>query len=73
VIFSGNGGDSADPGAAPVAQAVQATVHLIDTGTAESQQDGSKARAGAERLAGPARAQLTGAKNEKPATRTYCN
>ena len=73
VIFSGNGGDSADPRAAPVAHAVQATVHLIDTGTAESQQDGSKARAGAERLAGPAQAQLTSAKNEKPATRTYCN
>jgi hypothetical protein len=82
VIFSGNGGNSAGAQSAPVAQAVQGTVQLINTGTstvtltpapAGGQQDEGKAKAGAERLSGPAQAQQTGIKNDKPATKMYCN
>lgn len=79
VIFSGNGsGSGGDTSGAPVAQAVQGAVQLINSGTSSvstpgGQQDDGKAKAGAERLAGPAPAQLMGLKNEKPATKTYCN
>jgi hypothetical protein len=64
-----------------VTQAVQATVQLINTvvpatttpaasGTGDGSAAGSKA---ADRQAAPAQAEHTGVKNEKPATKLYCN
>jgi filamentous hemagglutinin family protein len=79
---------------APVAQAVQATVNLINTGTstrpppAPASAGGSGTGAGSgggaggdssgpnkpsDKKSGPAPSENSGAKNEKPATKMYCN
>jgi filamentous hemagglutinin family protein len=79
-IFSGSGGSQETQGK-QVAQAVQDTVHLINRGTAEVAPAASQPGAEKDtkdpgldgRATGPAQAEKTGAKNEKPATKMYCN
>jgi filamentous hemagglutinin family protein len=71
------GGGSQDPRAAPLARALQGTVQLTDSGmasiVASTRDDGAGgAGSASERAAGPAQAQQTGAKNDKPA-KNYCN
>jgi filamentous hemagglutinin family protein len=63
-----------------VAQAVQTTVTLINNSTesldrSDTASGGGSAGPdkGAEKSAGPAASENSGAKNEKPATKTYCN
>jgi hypothetical protein len=86
VFNPGAGGDGAQ--AKDLAQAVQTTVTLINTSTAggtagagnggtagdggNGGNGGSEAKVG-ERQAGPAASEKSGAKNDKPATKTYCN
>jgi filamentous hemagglutinin family protein len=81
-IFTGSGGSSGSQqgDGKQVAQAVQDTVHLINRGTAEvtpapapAGGEPDKKDTGAGRATGPAQAENTGAKNEKPATKMYCN
>jgi hypothetical protein len=77
-IFSGG---ATDIQGKPVAQAVQGTVHLINGGISEvapstgkpagEENDKQPGQAGKDK--GPAQAENTGAKNEKPATKMYCN
>ena len=71
------GGSSQDPRAVPLAQALQGTLQLTDmvtTGILAASRDENAGSAGGagERAAGPAQAQQTGAKNDKPA-KNYCN
>ena len=84
VTFSGSGGTGQDAQGTPVAQAVQTTVQLINTavpagaapvaGGSASNGDGDAAAVKPdERQAGQAQAEHTGVKNEKPATKLYCN
>jgi hypothetical protein len=63
-----------------VAQAVQTVVQLINTSTptntgSGADKSGKDAAAGkpGERLSGLAQAEQSGVKNEKPATKMYCN
>ena len=88
VTFSGSGGAGQDAQGTPVAQAVQTTVQLINTaapavapqiaaaagsgGAGKGDDDASAVKPG-ERLSGPAQAEQSGVKNEKPATKLYCN
>jgi filamentous hemagglutinin family protein len=71
---------------APVSQAVQATVNLINTGTSTRPTapptgtasggtggDSSGSNKPSEKQSGPAPSENSGAKNEKPATKMYCN
>jgi filamentous hemagglutinin family protein len=76
VTFSGSTAGK-DTGA-PVAQAVQTTVQLINTAApavaASGAADGGTADGkAAERVATTAQAEHTGVKNEKPAAKLYCN
>jgi filamentous hemagglutinin family protein len=71
-----NGGAGAQNG--QVAQAAQATVSLINTSLPRAASSGgATGQAGpgkpGDKLAGPAPSEKSGAKNEKPATKTYCN
>jgi filamentous hemagglutinin family protein len=80
-IFTGGSG-TADVQGKPVAQAVQGTVQLINQGNGSvtpsppgqpaDGQDNKKPDPAAK-PAGPAQADNTGAKNEKPAAKMYCN
>lgn len=88
VTFSGSGGAGQNAQGTPVAKAVQTTVQLINTaapaiapqiaaaagsgGAGKSDDDASAVKPG-ERLSGPAQAEQSGVKNEKPATKLYCN
>ena len=80
VIFSGGAGAGQDTKGTPVAQAVQTVVQLINTSTptntgSGADKSGKDAAAGkpGERLSGLAQAEQSGVKNEKPATKMYCN
>ena len=80
VVFGGGSGIGQNAQGTPVAQAVQTVVQLINTsapgvtssgtGSGEGGAAGGKA---AERLTGLAQAEQSGVKNEKPATKMYCN
>jgi filamentous hemagglutinin family protein len=80
VAFSGSGGAGQGAQGKPVAQAVQTVVQLINTsapaiagsGTGRGDDDASAVRRD-DRLTGPAQAEQSGVKNEKPATKLYCN
>jgi filamentous hemagglutinin family protein len=85
VTFSGSGGAGQNAQGTPVAQAVQTVVQVINTtipavaalvaaggGDAKDDSAASAAKPG-ERASGPAQAELSGVKNEKPATKMYCN
>jgi hypothetical protein len=80
VVVSGSGGGGQNAQGTPVAQAVQTVVQLINTsapgvtGSGAGRTDGgtSPAKPG-ERLTGLAQAEQSGVKNEKPATKLYCN
>jgi filamentous hemagglutinin family protein len=80
VAFSGGSGGSQNAQGTPVAQAVQTVVQLINT-SAPAVAGGDTARGGneastgkpGERLTGLAQAEQSGVKNEKPATKLYCN
>jgi filamentous hemagglutinin family protein len=85
VTFSGSGGAGQNAQGTPVAQAVQTAVQVINTtipavavlvaaggGDAKDDRAASAAKPG-ERASGPAQAELSGVKNEKPATKMYCN
>jgi hypothetical protein len=83
VTFSGSGGTGQGAQGTPVAQAVQTTVQLINTavpaaaalvagGDDAPNGDAAAVKPG-ERQAGQAQAEHTGVKNEKPATKLYCN
>jgi hypothetical protein len=87
VTLSGSGGTGQSTQGAPVAQAVQTTVQLINTsvpavtvvaaaasasGAGKSDSDASAVKQG-ERTAVTAAAEQSGVKNEKPATKLYCN
>ncbi|MFS2078953.1 filamentous hemagglutinin N-terminal domain-containing protein [Telluria sp. Tellsp99] len=80
VIFSGGAGAGQDTKGTPVAQAVQTVVQLINTSTptntgSGADKSGKDAAAGkpGERLSGLAQVEQSGVKNEKPATKMYCN
>ena len=84
VVFNGGTGAGQGTQAKPVAQAVQTVVQLINTsapgvtaggtGAADSGTAGGTAGGkAAERLTGLAQAEQSGVKNEKPATKMYCN
>jgi filamentous hemagglutinin family protein len=80
VVFGGGTGTGQNAQGTPVAQAVQTVVQLINTsapavtggGAVRSDKDVA-AEKPAERLSGLAQAEQSGVKNEKPATKTYCN
>jgi filamentous hemagglutinin family protein len=79
-IFTGNGGSTQSADAKQVSQAVQGVVQLINqskpgvtTPGAGQQTEDNKNPGQGGRAAGPAQAENTGAKNEKPATKLYCN
>jgi filamentous hemagglutinin family protein len=85
VTFSGSSGAGQNTQGTPVAQAVQTTVQVINrtvptatvlvaggSGDAKGDSDASAVKTG-ERSSGPAQAELSGVKNEKPATKLYCN
>jgi filamentous hemagglutinin family protein len=84
VIFSGGAGVGQNTQGTPVAQAVQTVVQLINTsapaaatlvtpaGSGSGDKDASGGKP-SERVSGPAQAELSGVKNEKPATKMYCN
>jgi filamentous hemagglutinin family protein len=84
VIFSGGAGAGQNTQGTPVAQAVQTVVQLINTSapaaatpvTPAGPGSGDKDASGgkpSERVSGPAQAELSGVKNEKAATKMYCN
>jgi filamentous hemagglutinin family protein len=85
VTFSGSGGAGQNTLGTPVAQAVQTTVHVINTalpaaalpvpqgGGADKGGGDAAAAKPDDRASGPVQAELSGVKNEKPATKTYCN
>jgi filamentous hemagglutinin family protein len=82
-VFNPGAGSGPDSDGKQVAQAVQGTVQLINqgkggagssapgSGPAEGQENGKPEQAG--KATGPAQAENTGAKNEKPVTKMYCN
>ena len=74
-IFGGNGGTQSQ--GKPVSQAVQSVVQLVNQGTPNNGKpagdENGKETGQDNKQAGPAQAQNTGAKNEKPATKMYCN
>jgi hypothetical protein len=80
VVFSGGTGAGQNAQGTPVAQAVQTVVQLINTsapavtagGTGRSDGDTPAVKPG-ERPTGLALAEKSGVKNEKPATKLYCN
>lgn len=79
-VFNGNGGGAQNDGGKQVSQAVQGTVHLINQGTGgtlpgqgQAGEPDKKNPGQDGRAAGPAPAENTGAKNDKPATKMYCN
>jgi hypothetical protein len=80
VVFSGGTGAGQDTQGKPVAQAVQTVVQLINTSapavtvgaTTRSDKEAAAEKTG-ERLSGLAQAEQPGVKNEKPATKLYCN
>jgi filamentous hemagglutinin family protein len=79
-VFSGSGG-TADVQGKPVAQAVQGAVQLINRGTSDAASttattagdNDNKAPGQTGKVSDKAQAENTGAKNEKPATKMYCN
>lgn len=79
-VFSGSGGSTQSQGK-PVAQAVQTTVQLINRDVREPKpgigkpdgEENNKEPGQVGRSTGPAQAQDKGVKNEKPATKMYCN
>jgi filamentous hemagglutinin family protein len=79
-VFSGNGGTT-DVQGKPVAQAVQGTVQLINRGASSvssstapaAGEENKKGTGPADKVTGAAPAENPGAKNEKPATKMYCN
>jgi filamentous hemagglutinin family protein len=80
VVFGGSAGSSPGSDGKQVAQAVQGTVQLINQGQGSSTAPGAgqteadnKKPEQAGKASGPAQADNTGAKNEKPATKMYCN
>ena len=80
VVFGGGTGTGQNAQGTPVAQAVQTVVQLINTSTPtitgsgadKSDKDTAAGKAG-ERLSGLAQVEQSGVKNEKPATKMYCN
>jgi hypothetical protein len=80
VVFGGGTGTGQNAQGTPVAQAVQTVVQLINTsapavtgsGAAPSDKEAAAGKPG-ERLSGLAQAEQSGVKNEKPATKLYCN
>ena len=80
VVLGGSSGTGQNAQGKPVAQAVQTVVQLINTsapavtgsGADKSDKDASAVKPG-ERLTGLVQAEQTGVKNEKPATKMYCN
>ena len=80
VVLGGSSGTGQNAQGKPVAQAVQTVVQLINTSAPavtgssadKSDKDASAVKPG-ERLTGLAQAEQTGVKNEKPATKMYCN
>ncbi|MCS0633814.1 filamentous hemagglutinin N-terminal domain-containing protein [Telluria mixta] len=80
VVFGGGTGTGQNAQGTPVAQAVQTVVQLINTstptiagsGAGKSDKDAAAGKP-AERLSGLAQVEQSGVKNEKPATKTYCN
>ena len=85
VALSGSGGAGQNTQGTPVAQAVQTVVQLINTSTPAVATATAPASGGAgsggdasavktsDRVSGPAQAESTGVKNEKPAIKAYCN
>ncbi|WP_075792674.1 two-partner secretion domain-containing protein [Massilia putida] len=85
VTFSGSAGAGQNTQGTPVAQAVQTTVQVINRvipaagtivagGSGDTKGDsGAPAVKPGERSTGPAQVESTGVKNEKPATKLYCN
>ena len=80
-VFTGNGGAQSGDGK-QVAQAVQGVVQLINQSKPGVTTPGAGRQGGAQddknpgqggRASGPAQAENTGAKNEKPAAKLYCN
>ncbi|MFL6673964.1 MAG: filamentous hemagglutinin N-terminal domain-containing protein [Massilia sp.] len=82
-VFNPTPGGGQDGQGAPVAQAVKTSVNLINTSTAGKASSGTggggagsdnsgPAKPG-DKKSGPAPSENSGAKNEKPATKTYCN
>lgn len=84
VVFGGGTGTGQNAQGTPVSQAVQTVVQLINTSTPaiativagsgadKSDKDTAAGKAG-ERLPGLAQVEQSGVKNEKPATKMYCN
>jgi len=83
-VFGGNGGSNPGSDGKQVAQAVQNTVQLINQGnggtatnatgsTQQTEGQDNKNSGQTGKATGPAQAENTGAKNEKPATKMYCN
>jgi hypothetical protein len=80
VTLSGSGGAGQNTQGTPVAQAVQTVVQIINTtapavttlATSKGDGDASSTKPG-ERASGPLQAEPIGVKNEKPATKLYCN
>jgi hypothetical protein len=79
-VFNGNGGANDTQGKS-VTHAVQTAVQLINRGGSDAAlttgqaagEENDKGSGQAGKVTGPAQAQNTGAKNEKPATKMYCN
>jgi len=80
VVFNGGTGSGQGAQGTPVAQAVQTVVQLINTaapsvtgGGAGASGNGTSTAKPGERATGLAQAEQSGVKNEKPATKLYCN
>jgi filamentous hemagglutinin family protein len=83
-IFGGSSGSNPGSDGKEVAQAVQNTVQLINQGkggtaanaagsTQQAEGQDNKNSGQGSKASGPAQAENTGAKNDKPATKMYCN
>jgi hypothetical protein len=81
-VFTGNGGSAQTSDGKQVSQAVQGVVQLLNPGRGATTQPGTGQQAEGQddrnpgqtgKVTGPAQAENSGAKNEKPATKMYCN
>jgi filamentous hemagglutinin family protein len=80
-VFTGTSGGALGGDGSSVGQAVQNTVQLVNLGTGGGTLPGQGLAGGPDNknpgqnghAAGPAAAENTGVKNEKPATKMYCN
>jgi hypothetical protein len=75
--FSSSGGIGASAAGGSVAQSVQTMINLSNTSVAQAgtpvSGGGGDSKKPASKEAGPAASDKSGAKNEKPVTKTYCN